>query len=95
MSGIYDGWVDEDVTRTDAESRARVRRVETHIFSRSCRSDLHHLRGSPSDSLGSRNETLGPARIFGIELLNGCCTLNKHTRAQKSRLKKARQLFNI
>lgn len=39
--------------------------------------DLHHLCGSPSYSFGSRDEPFSPARVSGIELLNGCRTLNE------------------
>lgn len=46
--------------------------------------NLHHLCGSPSDSLGSRDESLSPARVSGVELLNGRCTLNKQNNSAVS-----------
>lgn len=39
--------------------------------------DLHHLCGSPSHGLGSRDESLSPARVSGVELLDGGCALNE------------------
>lgn len=64
----------------------------------SCSSNLHHLCGSPSYSLGSRDKSLSPARILGVELLNGCCTLNRKNQCSQSCLLsilESRQLFKL
>ena len=42
--------------------------------------NLHHLRGAPSHSLSSRDESLSPARVSGVELLHagGALSKDKH-----------------
>lgn len=62
----------------------RVLMVWIGIFCCSCSYNLHHLCGSPSYSLGSRDESLSPTRILGIELLNGCCTLNRKNQCSQT-----------
>lgn len=39
--------------------------------------NLHHLRGPPAHGLGRRDQSLGPARVPGVELFDGGRALNK------------------
>lgn len=48
---------------------------------------LHHLCGSPSDSLGSRDESLGPAGVSGVELLDGGCALHEQKNKKQNETK--------